>query len=151
MSRHGANQDWCSVKSQQNKEPLCLVALRNTSKPRLDVPETWLPCNIYACMNIYCEREFVCVKEGQMRKNKDMKTSLSEWSISASGIKILFSVDYETNRRKCSQRGCNESLVVANCNLWVFMLYSKYTFYHNVTNFLKKKKSLAPLHNRFWS
>lgn len=39
-------------------------------KPRLDVPETWLACNIYACMNIYCESEYICFKEGQMRKNK---------------------------------------------------------------------------------
>lgn len=68
-------------------------------RPRLDVPKTWLPCNIYACMNIYCDCEYACVKEGQMRKNKVMKTfqlngCLRHWT---PRMKIVFSVRWNTS------------------------------------------------------
>lgn len=70
-------------------------------KPCLDVPETWLPCNIYACMNIYCESEYACVKEGQMKKNKDMKT-LAVWSIERQEW-IVFSVKYKQCKMNTAQ------------------------------------------------
>lgn len=119
--------DWCLDMAQINgsavwrtgeQRPIVFGCALKHFNPCLDVSETWLPCNIYACMNIYCESEYACVKEGQMRKNKEMKTfhlngCLKHWT---PRMKIVLSVKYKKcsikPQRKCGQWGCREYMVV---------------------------------------
>lgn len=116
-------REWCLDMVQINgsavwwaieqRAVVCSCALKHF-KPRLDVPKTWLPWNIYACMNIYCESEYACVKGGQMRKNKVMKTfqlngCLRHWT---PRMKIVFSVKWKNVNNTNVASGAVENLLV---------------------------------------
>lgn len=99
-------------------------------------------------MNIYCESEYACVKEGQMRKNKE--NIPSEWLFEALNTK-------NENRVQCQIQkvqklkpntivasGAVENMVVVEC-LWVFMLGAKSHNFSLISCIGTRCKHCAPL------